>query len=179
MTEYVTADLHFGHANIMKFCPDTRKFNDVEHMNREMIKRWNEKVSQGDVVYILGDVAFLPAHQATAIMDQLNGDKILIEGNHDRKLLKDNGFRGCFKEIHNYLEVTYNKKPVVMFHYPILEWNRMHHGAIHLFGHVHGGTSGLESYRARDVGFDATGNVVSLLSDILEDASKGDIRGHH
>ena len=180
MKEWVTSDLHFGHANIMKFCPETRKFADVEDMNQSMIREWNAKVSPEDKVYILGDFAFLPTNKAVAILNQLNGEKILIEGNHDRKLLKDPVFRRCFKEIHVYLDtVRYNKQPVIMFHYPIAEWDRMHHGAIHLFGHVHGGVSGLEAYRARDVGMDATGNVVTLLEDICADAAKGEIKGHH
>jgi calcineurin-like phosphoesterase family protein len=114
-----------------------------------------------------------------AILNQLNGDKILIEGNHDRKLLKDPVFRRSFKEVHQYLEITWDKKPVVMFHYPIQDWNRSHHGAIHLHGHVHGGVTGLEHYRVRDVGMDATGNVVTLLDDICADAAKGAIKGHH
>lgn len=149
-------------------------------MNQRMIEEWNSSVSVGDTVYILGDFAFLPANKAVAILNQLNGDKILIEGNHDRKLLKDPVFRRCFKEVHTYLDtLRYNKQPVILFHYPIAEWDRMHHGAIHLHGHIHGGTSGLEHFRARDVGMDATGKVVVSLDEICADAAKGTIKGHH
>lgn len=181
MKTFVTSDLqlHFGHANIMKFCPNTRKYKDVEDMNQSMIREWNENVSPGDVVYILGDFAFLPSNKAVAILNQLNGDKILIEGNHDRKLLKDPVFRRCFKEVHAYYEMTYNKTFVVMGHYPFLEWNRMHHGSVNLYGHVHGATTGMEKYRSRDVGMDATGKVVSLLDDVIADALKGEIKSHH
>lgn len=180
MKTFVTSDLHFSHTNIMKFCPETRPYKDVDDMNQNMIQEWNNTVEPGDLVYILGDVAFAPANKAVAILNQLNGDKILIEGNHDRKLLKDPVFRRCFKEVHTYLDtVRYNKQPVIMFHYPIAEFDRMHHGAIHLHGHVHGGVTGLEHYRVRDVGMDATGNVVTLLDDICADAAKGAIKGHH
>jgi calcineurin-like phosphoesterase family protein len=177
---WVTSDLHFGHANIKKFCPETRgRFRDVEHMRETMIGEWNQLVGQDDTVYILGDVAFLPAQEAVAIMRRLNGRKILIEGNHDRKLLNDPAFRACFDQVHNYLRLTHNGQLVILFHYPIAEFDQMHRGAVHLHGHLHGNTSGLEHYRVRDMGFDATGQIVMLLDDAIADALKGAIKGHH
>jgi calcineurin-like phosphoesterase family protein len=177
---WITSDLHFGHANIMKFCPVTRVgFRDTDHMREQMIAEWNQSVAQEDVVYILGDVAFLPAAEAVAIMRRLNGRKILIEGNHDRKLLNDPAFRACFESVHSYLRLTHNGQLVVMFHYPILEWDQMHRGSVHFYGHVHGKATGLEQYRARDVAFDATGRVVSDLDLMIADALKGEIRSHH
>lgn len=180
MKIYVTSDLHFGHANIMKFCPKTRgHFTDVQHMNEEMIRMWNEVVEPGDLVYFLGDVAFLPSAEAAKILNRLHGDKILIEGNHDVKALKDPVFSRCFKEIHKYYEYNHNGVKVVMFHFPILEWNQMHRGSVCLHGHLHGSPSGMEQFRIRDVAFDATGKIVSLLDDIVADALTGQIKAHH
>jgi len=180
MKTYVTSDLHFGHANIQKFCPATRgHYKDVAHMNEEMIQDWNAVVTSEDTVYILGDVAFLPAADAVKIMRRLNGTKILVEGNHDRKLLNDPVFRSCFAEIHTYLRIVYNKQLVIMFHYPIAEWDQMHRGAVHLHGHLHGNVSGMEKFRCRDMGMDATGKIVLLMEDAIADALKGEIKGHH
>ena len=181
MKTYVTSDLHFGHTNIMKFCPVSRaRFNnDVEYMNEQMIKEWNEIVNPGDIVYILGDVAFLPAAKAVSILKRLNGDLILIEGNHDRKLLKDPAFRNCFMEVHQYLHLTYDKTFVTMFHYPIAEWDQMHRGSVHFHGHLHGGESGMEKFRCIDVGMDATGWIVIEMEDAIRRAMKGEIKGHH
>lgn len=180
MKKWITSDLHFGHANIMKFCPVTRYgFTDVHHMNESMIAEWNKSVAPEDEVFILGDVAFLPADKAVAIMDRLNGSKILVAGNHDVKLLKDEGFRSCFKEIHQYLRYNHNGQLVIMFHYPIHEWDQMHRGAVHFYGHVHGKPTGMEQYRARDVAFDATGRVVSDFDAMIADALQGEIRAHH
>lgn len=180
MKKWITSDLHFGHANIMKFCPVTRAgFRDVDHMNECMIEEWNRSVAPGDEVFILGDVAFLPAPKAANIMHRLNGVKILIEGNHDRKLLQDPEFRSCFRETHQYLRYNHNGQLVIMFHYPIHEWDQMHRGAVHFYGHVHGGRTGMEGYRARDVAFDATGRVVSDFDAMIADALKGAIRAHH
>lgn len=172
MKTFITSDLHFGHKRIFQFCPRTRgHFRDLDHMHAEMIAAWNNAVTAEDTVYILGDVAFLPAVEAVSILGQLNGYKILIEGNHDHKLLKNQHFRSCFTEIHKYHQIIHNGMTVVMFHYPIhYEWNQAHRGSIHCYGHVHGTPTGLEEYRAVDVGYDATGNVVSLLDDIVENA---------
>jgi calcineurin-like phosphoesterase family protein len=181
MTTWIGSDLHFGHSNILKYCPETRaRFASVDDMNAQMIQEWNELVMSDDTVYLLGDIAFLPAAKAVDILNQLKGTKILIQGNHDRKLLRDPVFRRCFAEVHDYLEITHNGTVIVMFHYPIHhEWNRAHHGSVHCYGHVHGKKTGLEEYRARDVGFDATGQVVSKLDDIITDALRGKIPAHH
>jgi calcineurin-like phosphoesterase family protein len=101
-------------------------------MNEAMIQEWNNLVCPEDTVYMLGDVAFLSAEKTTAIIRRLNGRKILVEGNHDHKLVKDPDFCACFEEIHKYLEIVYNKNKIVLSHYPFLEWNGMHRGSLHL-----------------------------------------------
>ena len=181
MKTYVTSDLHFGHSNIKKFCPITRsRFSDnTDEMNEQMVKEWNEIVTPKDTVYILGDVAFMPAMKAALLVKRLNGRKILIEGNHDQKALKDLNFQKCFAEIHKYLEVKYNGHKICMFHYPIAEWNQMHRGALQFHGHLHGNVSGLEGSRAIDVGMDATGWIVLEMEDAIDRAMKGEIRTHH
>jgi calcineurin-like phosphoesterase family protein len=148
-------------------------------MDNAMIKEWNDIVEQDDLVYILGDVAFCNAQKATEIMHRLNGTKILVEGNHDRKALNDPSFRRCFQEVHKYLDINYNGTKVVMFHYPICEWDQMHRGAVHFHGHLHGGVSGMEKFRSRDMGIDATGMIVVSMEDAIKDALKGEIKGHH
>lgn len=180
MNTFITSDLHFGHKNIMNFCPETRgRFADAEHMNDVMVKEWNVVVQPDDLVYILGDVAFMSAAKATEVLKQLNGRKILVEGNHDRKQLKDQGFRDCFEEIHKYLDINYDGRKIVMFHYPIAEWDQMHRGSIHFHGHLHGNVSGLENYRCRDMGFDSTGQIVMRMQDAIASVVDNEIKGHH
>ena len=181
MKTYITADLHFGHKNIMTFCPVTRaRFRgDVDYMTEAMITEWNEIVEPIDTVYILGDVAFMSGYTAALIMMRLNGRKILIEGNHDRKTLMDVNFRNQFAEVHKYYTTTYDGNFITMLHYPIAEWDRMHRGALHFHGHLHGNTSGLEEFRALDVGMDATGFIVIEMEDAIARAKQGKIKGHH
>ena len=98
MKSWITSDLHFGHTNIMKFCPQTRERfrNDVDYMNEAMIEEWNAVVKAEDHTYILGDVCFAPWEKAVQFMARLNGTKTLIAGNHDKKLLKSREFRDQF-----------------------------------------------------------------------------------
>ena len=178
MKTFITADLHFGHANMMKFNPDTRQYRDADHMNAMLVQEWNTTVGVDDLVYHLGDFAFLQASKATAIARMLNGRKILIQGNHDHKLLNDKTFRDCFEEVHMYHEINVDGNKVCMFHYPIHEWNQCHRGAVMFHGHVHAKPTGLEKYRARDVGMDATGTVVVEMSDMVRRALSGEIKTH-
>lgn len=80
---FFTSDLHFGHENVLRF--DNRPFETVEEMDDELIKRWNDKVGKGDLVYVLGDLIWKTAtNEAVQIIKRLNGQIILIKGNHDR-----------------------------------------------------------------------------------------------
>ena len=80
MKFWFTADTHLGHENIISYC--RRPFKSLAHMDRELIRRWNERVAEEDVVYHLGDFAF---GDPQSHLDQLNGQIILIRGNHDRR----------------------------------------------------------------------------------------------
>ena len=182
MKTFITSDLHFGHANIMKFCPETRaRFkNDVAYMNEAMVREWNEIVQPEDLTYILGDVAFCNVQTATGFLRRMNGRKVLIVGNHDRKLVQDKSFCNEFVSVEKYLDINYDGHKIVMFHYPIFEWDQAHRGAIHFYGHKHGGACpDMTKYRARDVGMDATGRIVVSMEDAIRDALTGAIKGHH
>lgn len=81
MAVFFTSDTHFGHKNIIRYCD--RPFADVEQMDKELIRRWNNVVSDDDTVYHLGDFAFAGTRRIEEILAQLNGKKILVLGNHD------------------------------------------------------------------------------------------------
>lgn len=179
MRTFVTSDLHFGHTNIMKYCPNTRPYRDVNHMDTTMVLDWNALIRPEDQVYILGDVAFSSGERAVSIVKRLNGRKILIKGNHDQKNLRDPAFKACFEQIYDYLELRYNGNNIVMFHYPIQEWNRCHHGSIHFHGHCHGTATGLEQYRILDVGCDATQRIAVQIEELIAVADAKLIKGHH
>lgn len=87
MNIFFTSDTHFGHARIIELCD--RPFKDVDHMNTEIVRRWNEVVMPTDIVYHLGDVALGRIDDSLPIVGRLNGLKIMVTGNHDR-LFSDN-----------------------------------------------------------------------------------------
>ena len=140
---FVTSDLHLGHARIIAYAD--RPFESVDDMHETLIQRWNEHVPKDQIVYIVGDVAHGPDSVSTAIrvLTQMNGRKILIRGNHDyAKTGKKYGpidYGDLFIECHDGpVEVKYNKRRYVLFHYPMETWNASTHGSIHLHGHSHG-----------------------------------------
>jgi calcineurin-like phosphoesterase family protein len=132
---FMTADTHFGHANILKYCK--RPFSDVHHMNRALVDNWNSTVDPKDEVFILGDFTF---QDHSKYASQLNGKKYLILGNHDK--VRD-AYRaeedGYFVWVDNYCELCVDNVQFMLFHYAIRQWNKKHHGSIHLYGHSHGG----------------------------------------
>jgi|Laugrespbdmm15sd_2_1035082.scaffolds.fasta_scaffold46508_3 calcineurin-like phosphoesterase family protein len=177
MKKWITADIHFGHANILKFCAASRPFFDTDEMDETIIKNWNALISFNDIVYILGDVAFANADRAARLVNRLNGTKILVKGNHDTKILREPVFRACFAEVHDYLEIGHAGSRLVMFHFPIWEWDRMHHGAVHFHGHCHGRKTGIPG-RIFDVAMDANNCLPHLLDDAIAKAMRFPVRNH-
>lgn len=84
MNIWLTADTHFGHANIIKYCK--RPFKDLNGMNAGLIKKWNEKVNPGDTVVVLGDFAWEKRYDEIKqkYLEKLNGNILFVKGNHDR-----------------------------------------------------------------------------------------------
>lgn len=59
-----------------------RGFNDSFYHDDYLIKEWNKVVHKKDLTYILGDVT-MENHKFYYKLDQLNGRKIVVLGNHD------------------------------------------------------------------------------------------------
>jgi calcineurin-like phosphoesterase family protein len=82
MTTWFTADAHFGHANIIRYCD--RPFASVEAMRAALVERWNAVVAPDDRVFVLGDFALGRLEESLSVLPELNGVKDLLVGNHDR-----------------------------------------------------------------------------------------------
>lgn len=82
-TIFFTADLHFGHTNIIRYC--SRPFEDIQEMDTVLVARWNATVPEHAVVFILGDVMLGNKENGVKYFSHLSGHKILIAGNHDHK----------------------------------------------------------------------------------------------
>jgi len=83
---FFTGCTHFNHPNIIKYCE--RPYPDIGSMERDMIWKWNKKVSYNDTVYHLGDFGFGSPQLLKIFLEHLNGRKIIIKGNHDHMSLK-------------------------------------------------------------------------------------------
>lgn len=127
------ADWHYAHLNILHF--DNRPFTSGREHDEELIRRWNAAVNPCDTVYVLGDMFWCNMTAAIDVLKRLNGNIILIKGNHDRchdaRLLK------CFAKVTDYLEVEDGEDHIVLSHYPIPCFKNHFYGWLHFYGHVH------------------------------------------
>lgn len=136
MSDFFISDLHFGHENCMAY--DNRQFASIEEHDKAIIDNWNDVVNITDHTYILGDVSWYNTTKTIELLEQLNGDKTLIVGNHDERFLKNKKFRDCFREITHYKKLKLdNGNNLVLCHYCIPDFDGHYYGDWHLFGHTH------------------------------------------
>ena len=102
---YLTADTHVNHTNIIKYCQ--RPFQTVEEMNEALIANWNKVVRINDMVIFLGDLCF--KEDADIWLAKLNGDKLIIRGNHDKTGKTDTKFEYC----NEMFLLTHKRMPIV------------------------------------------------------------------
>lgn len=126
---YFIADTHFGHTNIIKYC--NRPFEDSHEMGQHIIGNWNATVKDEDIVYHLGDFCFkYDRPRTTELVQQLNGHKILIMGNHDNRHTvtkwKEMGFEEAYKE-----PLVLNDT-FVLSHWPVIDPD-----LFNIHGHIH------------------------------------------
>ena len=132
---FLTADTHFGHKGVCQFLRDDgtklRPWNDPDEMDEAMVAAWNDTVRPGDKVYHLGDVVI--NRKALNTLRRLNGDKVLIKGNHDIFRLED--YLPHFRDIRAYHVMD----KFILSHIPVhADSKGRFRGNIH--GHLHART---------------------------------------
>lgn len=131
---FFASDHHFGHANILNFKREDgsplRVFKDVDHMNEYMVMQHNRRVRPGDKVYFLGDVTMARNAKSLEILGRMNGEKILIKGNHD--LAKAEQYLQYFKDIRVYHQFD----GMILSHIPIHPESLGRWG-VNIHGHTH------------------------------------------
>lgn len=130
---FLVSDTHFGHAGVCRFtrsdgCTPLRPWDDPNEMDEEMVRRWNDRVGPKDKVYHLGDVVI--NRRALPIMDRLNGDKVLIRGNHD--IFRDDEYRKYFRELRAYHVMN----GMILSHIPLHPESLGRFG-VNIHGHTH------------------------------------------
>lgn len=145
---FFTSDTHLDHANIIKYC--SRPFPNTIEMNAVIINNWNSVVNNNDTVYFVGDFAF--SKYSSNLFSKLNGNKILIIGNHDKKDVKHLGW----SHVSPFMEIDIAGQGIVLCHYAMRVWNNSFRGNWMLYGHSHG-TLLEDSTLSCDVGTDSWG----------------------
>ncbi len=131
---FFISDHHFGHANTFQLfklsdgVTPLRPFSTVEEMDEFMVEKHNSVVSTKDKVYFLGDVVM--SHKNLPILKRMNGEKVLIKGNHDTA--KVSQYTEYFKDIRG----SHQFSGLLMTHIPVhpeslARWGFNVHGHLH------------------------------------------------
>lgn len=130
---FLVSDTHFGHAGVCRFMQNDgvtklRPWDDPAEMDEAMVKLWNDTVRPNDKVYHLGDVVI--NRKALQIMHRLNGDKVLIKGNHD--IFRLDEYTPFFRDIRGYHVLN----GLILSHIPVHEESLARFGC-NIHGHLH------------------------------------------
>ena len=133
---YFTADTHFGHENVIRFCG--RPFSCAAEMDEALIENWNSRVKSNDTVYILGDMFFRSVN-FEEILKRLKGKKRLIVGNHDGSWMTKADISRYFESVDKFLETTDGQHAITLCHYPMVTWKHAQRSYM-IHGHIHNDT---------------------------------------
>jgi len=188
---YFTSDTHYMHKNICRGVTNwvdaddiTRDFENLDQMNDRIVNGINSMVWQNDILIHLGDWSFGGFERIEEFRSRINCQNIhLVLGNHDHHIERDReGIRSIFTSVHQYLELEVKKKGTdklgsdnrsfeakfVLMHYPIMSWNKMNDGVIHLHGHVHlPSNKKMGKGKMMDVGMDGNGLYPIGIKEVL------------
>jgi calcineurin-like phosphoesterase family protein len=144
---FFTSDTHYNHTNICRGVTRwtdaediTRDFKTLDQMNDRIVNGINAEVGQDDILFHLGDWSFGGFESIPEFRHRINCQNIhLVLGNHDHHIERNReDIRHIFTSVNQYVELEVNKQHnFVLMHYPIMSWNKMNDGVIHLHGHVH------------------------------------------
>jgi calcineurin-like phosphoesterase family protein len=133
-TVWLTSDWHFGHRGVTQFEKDgkpVRPWDNPNDMDEAMVELHNSVVKPGDKVYHLGDAVI--NRRCLPTIGRLNGDKILIKGNHD--VFRVEEYTPYFKDIRGVGQLA----DFVLTHVPVHpnelapmgRWRGCIHGHLH------------------------------------------------
>lgn len=171
MTIWYTADTHFGHENVIRFC--NRPFVSAAQMDAVMLENMWKVVGPADQLWILGDFAFGPKARNSTYVEQVfnqlpGAERHLIIGNHDQNPTLELPWDSTthFAELHDGPVNQLN----TLCHYPMITWNHARRGALQLFGHVHNNWRG--SRNSVNVGVDVWDFMPVTFVEIMRRAKK-------
>ena len=135
---YYISDTHFKDQKIFDKCK--RPFKSVDEMEEVIINKWNKKVNDEDIVYVLGDIGKDDYSSTIDIFNRLKGHKHLIVGNHDHDMLEDIKKSNVFESIKFIDLIMDGEYKVCLCHYPLMDWMEFNRDGLLVYGHIHNKT---------------------------------------
>ena len=155
MSYFFTADEHYFHTNIIKYC--NRPFKSVEEMDDTIITNHNKVVTDSDYVIHAGDFTLKSSGIASNYISKLSGHHVFLRGSHDYWIPSHH---------HEIWEVQIKDQYIVVCHYAMRTWARSHYNSWNLHGHSHGT---LESQgKQYDIGVDNNNFYPVAFDDIVK-----------
>ena len=171
---WFTADTHFGHANIIKYCQ--RPFLSEQervHCQIDPRGRWrvaaetvqnhddglmdsiNSRVQPNDTLWILGDFCWGEHEAAKSYVERIRCNNVnFVWGNHDHRSIES-----LFGRTLEQGSIKVQGQRIWLNHYPMRSWDGRFHGSWHLYGHVHNRMTDEDQANltmlTKDVGVDA------------------------
>ncbi len=180
---FLMSDLHYGHANVLKF-GEGRNFSDLKEMNQYIKDTLSRTIKPEDILFDLGDLFWkTPQEELYEVCSLFPPETYKILGNHDKESLYVGGnpiLGKYFSGVYDILDihVIYKEEDIMitLSHYPFLSWNHSHWGSLNIHGHTHGNIDTLnsESQDLRvDIGFDGAlskevGNFLIPLEKVID-----------
>lgn len=129
---FLISDTHFGQRFAVKFF--RRPFKNIKEMHKTLIDNWNNSIDENDLVIILGDFYGGSRIFSHFLMKNLNGEKILVKGNHDFKFRLKRLIETKRIKIYNKVEFFLENYHFILTHKPIKNISKQ---TINLHGHHH------------------------------------------
>lgn len=105
-----------------------RPFSCAQECDQYQEEQWNKTVGPKDKVYHLGDITMSKKH--LPILDRLNGEKVLIRGNHDTE--KASIYLKYFKDVRG----SHQFDGMLLTHIPVHTESLARWG-VNVHGHLH------------------------------------------
>jgi calcineurin-like phosphoesterase family protein len=163
MNIFFTSDPHYGHLNIIRYC--NRPFQTVEEMDQVIIDNWNSVVKEDDLVYVIGDITMsYKKEKMKNIFDRLNGNKVLIKGNHDKRHTIP---VESFIDIVERVRIVGDNYDFVLVHDPAEASANHSSGQKYLCGHLHSLKPDRIYHNWIDIGVDANDFTPISLEQVI------------
>jgi calcineurin-like phosphoesterase family protein len=184
---WFTADLHLGHANIIKYC--LRPFlspgeemalrqnprgagpiseETVRRHDEALLEAINARVGEADILWILGDFCWGPYDAARHYRERIRCRTVnFIWGNHDHRSIRPLFDKALEQEL-----IKVEDQYIWLNHYPMRSWEESFDGSWSLYGHVHGRLAAEDEANltmlTKDIGVDACGYRPWSFTDLRE-----------